>query len=64
MKNLFLSTCALVAGMSFTTEAKKNIVFVAFDDLKPVLGCYGDKMVKSPNIDKLAQQGITFSNAH
>ena len=64
MKNLFLSTCALVVGMSFTAEAKKNIIFVAFDDLKPILGCYGDKMVKSPNIDKLAQQGITFTNAH
>ncbi|NXE75664.1 IDS sulfatase, partial [Cochlearius cochlearius] len=41
-----------------------NVLFVVVDDLRPVLGCYGDKLVKSPNIDQLASQSIVFSNAY
>ncbi len=39
---------------------KPNILFIAIDDLKPVLGCYGDAMIKTPNIDLLAQAGTVF----
>ncbi|KAM6061195.1 iduronate 2-sulfatase isoform 1-T1 [Chlamydotis macqueenii] len=41
-----------------------NVLFIVVDDLRPVLGCYGDKLVKSPNIDQLASQSIVFSNAY
>ena len=44
--------------------AKKNILFIAVDDLKPSLGVYGDKFAVTPNIDKLASLGTTFTNAH
>lgn len=43
---------------------KRNVLFLAIDDLKPALGCYGDKTAISPNIDALAKSGIVFSNAH
>ena len=39
---------------------RKNVLFLAIDDLRPELGCYGHPMIKSPNIDKLASQGILF----
>ena len=37
-----------------------NVVLIIVDDLKPSLGCYGDKHAVTPNIDKLAQRGARF----
>ena len=42
----------------------KNILFIAIDDMKPILGAYGDDFAISPNIDKLADQGVVFNNNH
>ena len=44
--------------------AKPNILFIAIDDLRPELGCFGGKEVKSPHIDKLAAVGTTFNRAY
>ena len=41
---------------------KPNILFLSMDDLKPELGCYGSKFVKTPNIDRLAEQGRLFTH--
>ena len=43
-------------------DQKPNILFIAVDDLRPELGCYGSNHIKSPNIDKLASQGFLFTN--
>ncbi|WP_168433016.1 sulfatase [Pontiella sulfatireligans] len=42
----------------------KNILFIAVDDMKPLLGCYGYDYAITPNIDKLADAGTVFLNAH
>ena len=44
--------------------AKPNILFIAVDDLKPIMGCYGNEGIKTPNIDRLAKMGTTFMNNH
>ncbi|MEO0413700.1 MAG: sulfatase-like hydrolase/transferase [Verrucomicrobiota bacterium] len=45
-------------------QPKTNILFLAIDDLKPALGCYGDTTAITPNIDALAAKGIVLTNAH
>jgi iduronate 2-sulfatase len=51
--------------LSFSViEAKDNIMFLIVDDLRPALGCYGDAMARTPNIDALAETSIYFNNAY
>ena len=44
--------------------AKRNVLLLIFDDLSPMLGCYGDLIAKTPHMDRLAARGVTFTNAH
>lgn len=53
----------LLLSSSFAGK-KPNILFIAVDDLKPVTGAYGDKLAKTPGLDKLAAEGIMFMNSY
>ena len=53
-----------LAGSLFAQNPRKNILFIAVDDLKPLLGSYGDTLAVTPHIDKLADAGTIFSNNH
>ena len=46
------------------SNKRPNILFIAIDDLRPELGCYGADHIRSPNIDKLATQGVLFKRAY
>jgi arylsulfatase A-like enzyme len=57
----------LLAGTAVRAEAappKPNVLFLIADDLNCDLGCYGHPQVKSPNIDRLARQGVRFERAY
>ena len=59
-----IALVGVLALSSSATAKQKNVLFIAVDDLKPRLGCYGDNQVVSPNIDEIAAAGTVFLNAH
>ncbi|MEM6842596.1 MAG: sulfatase [Bacteroidota bacterium] len=65
----FTVSFLLVAGQTRPPQTKNisdkpNILFIAVDDLRPELGCYGKPTIISPNIDRLASQGTLFNRAY
>lgn len=61
---LFIIHCSLTAAVAAPQQPRPNILFIAVDDLRPELGCYGADYIKSPNIDRLASQGMLFARAY
>jgi arylsulfatase A-like enzyme len=61
--------CALSTSTANTTSIsappnqKYNVLFIISDDLRPTLGCYGNSVIKTPNIDRLAARGTQFNRA-
>lgn len=45
-------------------EQRPNVLFMISDDLNNMLGCYGDPLAKTPNLDRLAARGVLFERAY
>lgn len=60
IKGIFLSVIPWMAD----AEKPKNILFIAIDDLRTALGCYGDTLSITPYMDELAQKGFVFERAY
>ncbi len=57
--SLILSSCSDKSGTSMP-----NVLFITVDDLRPELGCYGNKHIHSPYINQIANEGIVFNKAY
>ena len=55
---------SLLACDGMAGKAKPNVLLICVDDLKPLLGCYGNKQIHSPNMDRLATRGLLFERAY
>jgi len=63
--SLLLSNCEHAVRINSSDKRKPNIIFIMADDLGyGDLGCYGQQKIKTPNIDKLAQEGMRFTNCY
>ncbi len=54
----------LAENLAEPSPERPNILFIAVDDLRPALGCYGDTLAKSPSIDRLALSARRFDRAY
>jgi sialidase-1 len=62
----FAASALLIMSSSTdaATESRWNVLFIAVDDLRPELGCYGNTHIHSPNIDKLSAGAVRFERAY
>ncbi|MFL3657622.1 MAG: sulfatase, partial [Opitutales bacterium] len=63
-KGFFWLAIGLISLFGASAGAKPNVLLILVDDLKPALGCYGDPIAVSPNIDRLAAMGTRFEMAY
>lgn len=64
MIRTLMLVCTLALGCQHISaaESKPNIIFILSDDLAMGdLGCYGQKLIKTPNLDRMAREGTLYS---
>lgn len=65
MKNIFSLSFLALSGLSVNAQNIPNVVFVLADDIGyQDLSCYGAEKISTPNLDKLAANGVRFANAY
>ncbi|WDE98585.1 sulfatase [Lentisphaera profundi] len=55
---------SIIFTLTIFGNDKPNIIFIAIDDLRNELACYGVDKIKTPHIDNLAKHGLIFDNAY
>lgn len=60
----FLASLAIGPAAFAAAPTRLNVLLFAVDDLRPELGCYGNSLIHTPNIDRLARRGVRFERAY
>ena len=63
MRRMWFLIFLLCLAASVSSAVQPNILWISCEDISPHLGCYGDKHAITPHLDKLAQQGVRYTNA-
>ena len=61
---LFLISLVLSATESLFSQDKPNILWISAEDMSPRLSMYGDNTIKTPNIERLAREGVVYENVY
>ncbi len=61
---LLLTAPAAFCPAGPTETNRRNVLFIAADDLRNDLGCYGHPLVQTPHLDRLAARGVVFTHAY
>ena len=60
---IILSVFLMAVACTPAQQKKKNVLFIIADDLNDNIGAYGHYLAKTPNIDRLAEEGMQFNQA-
>ncbi len=60
---VFIGALCLIAPQPVSAEERTNVVWIIVEDMSADFGCYGQSTVKTPNVDRLAKEGVKFTNA-
>ncbi len=61
---VFIQHSAFHISHSFGAQSAPNVLLIVSEDNGQEIGCYGEPYVKTPNLDKLAAEGVLFKNAY
>ena len=64
LNRLHLPFVFVTLMLADVSAERPNVLFIAVDDLRPELACYGKQHIHSPNIDRLARSGVLFEQAY
>ncbi|MCK5370083.1 MAG: sulfatase-like hydrolase/transferase, partial [Cyclobacteriaceae bacterium] len=62
-KYLFLIAILFIGLSELFGQDQPNILWISVEDISPDIGCYGDKNAHTPVLDKLAENGVRYTNA-
>ena len=69
MVKTYIYFCIFLFMISCSNHSEKikkplNVVWISCEDMGPILGSYGNQIIKTPNLDKLASEGVRYTNAY
>ena len=67
MKNihlLFILFCCLFIQAQEKTKKPLNIIWISCEDIGPILSAYGNETINTPNIDRIAAEGVKYTNVY